>query len=103
QTQCVGCHAVSPDGVKLSFSLGGSTPGFFSLFDVAKVAPTASNFNTKFADMSTFSPDGSRMVTMSYGQLTLRTADQTLAIIQDNLFASVGEKASHPFWSPNGG
>src|SRR5262249_29380045 len=104
QDQCIGCHAVSPDGAKLSFSLGGSLPGFFSLFDVAATKPTASNFTDKFANMSTFSPDGSRMVTMAYGALTLRTADAGLAVVQDNLFtATVSEKMSHPFWSPSGG
>jgi Tol biopolymer transport system component len=104
QTQCIGCHAVSPDGAKLAFSLGGSTPGFFSLFDVATTAPTQSSFADKFADMATFSPDGSRMVSMSYGKLTLRVADASLRPIQDDLFAgAVGEKVSHPFWSPAGG
>jgi hypothetical protein len=104
QTQCIGCHAISPDGAKLAFSLGGSTPGFFSLFDVATAKPTQSTFADKFADMSTFSPDGSRLVSMSYGKLTLRTADGSLGVIEDNLFAdAVGEKVSHPFWGPGGG
>lgn len=104
QPQCIGCHAVSPDGAKLSFSLGGSTPGFFSLFDVATTQPTQSRFTDKFADMSTFSPDGARMVTMSYGKLTLRTADASLAVVADDLFATtVNEKMSHPFWGPSGG
>lgn len=103
QTQCIGCHAISPDGAKLSFALGGSTPGFFSLFDVATTAPTQSKFDN-FAGMSTFSPDGSRMVTMSYGKLTLRTADATLGAVSDGLFATtIQEKMSHPFWSPTGG
>ena len=103
QAQCIGCHAVSPDGAKLAFSLGGSTPGFFSLFDVGTTTPTQSMFTAKFADMSTFSPDGSRMVTMSYGKLTLRSGDSSLAVVQDNLFAdTVLEKVSHPFWSPSG-
>ena len=104
QYQCIGCHAVSPDGSKLAFSLGGSTPGFFSLFDVATTQPMQSSFADKFADMSTFSPDGSRLVSMSYGRLTLRTADATLGVVADNLFtATVSEKMSHPFWSPTGG
>ncbi|MBC7977581.1 MAG: hypothetical protein H7138_21605, partial [Myxococcales bacterium] len=103
QPQCIGCHAVSPDGAKLAFSLGGSTPGFFSLFDVATTQPTQSKLTDKFAGMATFSPDGSRMVSMAYGKLTLRTADATLGVVQDELFAGVGEKVSHPFWSPAGG
>jgi hypothetical protein len=44
------------------------------------------------------------MVSMSYGKLTLRTADSSLGVIQDDLFAdAVGERVSHPFWSPAGG
>ena len=103
QTQCIGCHSVSPDGSKMAFSLGGSTPGFFSLYDVAGTDPLVSNFTNKFADMSTFSPDGSTMVTMSYGDLTLRAGDNSLRVIEDGLFSStVTEKMSHPAWSPSG-
>ena len=102
QTQCIGCHAVSPDGSKLSFSLGGSLPGYFSLFDVAKTTPIATDMTNKFAVMSTFSPDGSNEVTMSYGDLTMRTADDTLGIVTDPLFPEVTEQKSHPFWSPSG-
>ncbi|HET9621963.1 MAG TPA: hypothetical protein VFP84_11390 [Kofleriaceae bacterium] len=102
--QCIGCHALSPDGAKLSFSMGGSTGGYYALFDVATTTAIQTNLTQKFADMATFSPDGSRVVTMSYGQLTLRHADTTLGVIADNLFAAdVGEKVSHPFWSPGGG
>jgi hypothetical protein len=63
-----------------------------------------SETNQQFAGMSTFSPDGSRVVTMDHGKLTLRVADSTLGVVQDNLFASDirGEKLSHPFWGPSG-
>lgn len=102
QTQCVGCHAVSPDGAKLSFSLGGSTPGFYSLYDVASRTATSTKMTDKFADMATFSKDGSRLITMSYGALTLRAADASLAASANDLFPEVTEKKSHPFWSPAG-
>ncbi len=103
QTQCIGCHAVSPDGSKLSFSLGGSLPGYFSLYAVAQKTATGTSFADKFAVMSTYSADAARMVTGSYGKLTLRTADSTLAAITDDLFAAeVSERKTHPFWSPSG-
>jgi hypothetical protein len=106
-TQCVGCHAVSPDGAKLSFSMGGSQPGYFSVFDVAttkSLLPASGLTAKKFAGMSTFSPDGSRIVTMEYGNLSLRTADAGLGMIQDHLFTDqITEQMSHPFWSPTGG
>jgi hypothetical protein len=102
--QCIGCHALSPDGKKLSFSMGGSTAGYYSLYDVATTAPIQTELTSRYADMATFSPDGTRAVTMTYGQLTLRTADATLGVVTDNLFAAqINEKLSHPFWSPSGG
>jgi hypothetical protein len=101
--QCIGCHALSPDGKKMSFSMGGSTAGYYSLYDVATTTPIQTELSQRYADMATFSPDGSRAVTMTYGQLTLRAADATLGVVTDNLFAAqVGEKLSHPFWSPSG-
>ncbi|MDB4970888.1 MAG: hypothetical protein JWN44_6577 [Myxococcales bacterium] len=103
EQQCIGCHAVSPDGQKLAFSLGGSLPGFFSLFDVGKRAAVATKTNARFVNMTTFSPDGSLMVNMTYGKLALRTADQTVAVVQSDLFAAdVKESVSHPFWSRDG-
>lgn len=103
-TQCIGCHAVSPDGAKLSFGLGGSLPGYFSLYDVATRAPTASRITagTPFANMATFNADGSRAITGSYGTLSLRAADASLAASVDALFPDVTESKSHPFWSPSG-
>jgi len=104
QTQCIGCHAVSPDGTKLAFSLGGSLPGYYSLFDVASRSATATEMPaTPFAEMTTFSPSGNRAITMNYGDLSLRAADATLGMDSDALFPEVTEKKSHPFWSPSGG
>jgi hypothetical protein len=103
QTQCIGCHALSHDGTQLSFSLGGSLPGYFSLYDVAAQTATASNFTNEFAIMSTFSADGSSEITSSYGVFTLRQANSTLDTITTNLMASdISEELSHPFWSQSG-
>ncbi|HEY0254896.1 MAG TPA: hypothetical protein VGC41_25395, partial [Kofleriaceae bacterium] len=102
QSQCIGCHAVSPDGAKMSFALGGSTPGYFSELDVATKTPIANEMQGDFAGMSTFAPDGSSLVTMRKGVLTLRTGDTTLAAMQPPLFSEVTEEKSHPFWSPSG-
>jgi hypothetical protein len=103
QTQCIGCHAVSQDGRKLAFSLAGSLPGYFSLFDVAKRAPIATRMTDRFINMTTFSPDGSLMVNMTYGKLALRTADASLTVVTADLFsADVKESVSHPFWSRGG-
>ncbi|HEY1812848.1 MAG TPA: hypothetical protein VGG74_10910 [Kofleriaceae bacterium] len=112
QTQCIGCHAVSKDGTKLAFSLGGSIPGYYSLYDVASVSATATEMGSNtppFAEMTTFSPDGTREITMNYGDLSLRAADSTLGMQTDAMFqtevqteAGSGEKESQPFWSPTG-
>jgi hypothetical protein len=103
QPQCIGCHALSPMGDKVSFSLGGSLPGYFSLYDAATVSATATNFSNEFAIMSTFSPDSSREITGSYGTLTLRQADASLAADGSGLLADqIDEKLSHPAWSSSG-
>lgn len=102
QTQCIGCHAVSPDGSKLAFSLGGSTPGYFSNYDVATKSAMATEM-TSFAGMATYSPDGSNLVTMRSGVLTLRAGDSSLMAEQTPLFQEVTDASkSHPFWSPSG-
>nr|HEX4316092.1 hypothetical protein [Kofleriaceae bacterium] len=102
QPQCIGCHSLSPDGKQLAFSMGGSLPGYYALYDVATRTATATNFTDKFANMSTFSPDGSRAITMAYGDLTLRTTDASLTTVRDGLFPQIAEQKSHPFWSPQG-
>ncbi|MFT3699239.1 MAG: hypothetical protein QM831_39190 [Kofleriaceae bacterium] len=103
QSQCIGCHAVSPDGAKMSFALGGSTPGYFSEFDVASKTAIANEMQGDFAGMSTFSPDGSSIVTMRKGTLTLRAGDASLAAEDTPLFPEVTDTGkSHPFWSPSG-
>jgi hypothetical protein len=67
------------------------------------VTATATNFTNEFAIMSTFSPDSSREITGSYGVLTLRQADSTLAALGSNLLADqISEELSHPAWSSSG-
>ncbi len=101
---CAGCHAVSRDGKKLALTFGGSDASSFELVDVAKKSAIAlRNTDTKgFATMTTFSPDGARLVNSFRGQLTLRTADDKLTAL-GTLFADTTDEAkTHPFWSPNG-
>ena len=103
-SQCVGCHAVSGDGTKMAFGLGGSTPGYWSLYDVASQKATISEISsTPYAEMSTFSPDGSRVMTMNHGKLSMQAADASLAMDAADMFPEVTDASkSHPFWSPGG-
>lgn len=97
---CVGCHTISPDGSKLSLTIGGSFPGDFMLIDIATRTRTVVK-NEEFATLSAFDPTGQRIVTAYRGDLTLRGADMTLAD-QGPVLASVAEKKTDIFWSPDG-
>ncbi len=103
QSQCIGCHAISPDGSKLSFSLGGSLTGYFSDYDVATKTAMATKMPAAYASMSTFSPDGANLVTMLQGELTMTVGDASLTKVSTApLFPEVTENKSHAFWSPSG-
>lgn len=102
QSQCIGCHAVSPDGTRMAFSLGGSLTGYFSNYDVATKQAVSTQMTDRFAGMSSFSPDGSKLVTMSYGTLTLRHGNASLDTMTTPLFPEVTEQKTHPFWGPSG-
>ena len=117
--RCVGCHAISFDGKTMAFSIGGSAASSFALLDIgtttlAVLDPAASNPTStgldalkknrkgNFATFTTIGPDGTRMVTMYRGNLTLRTVPDLLAQ-RDMLFSTAtGERKTDPFWSADG-
>lgn len=103
QKPCAGCHSVSRDGTKLALTFGGSDPSDFALIDVASKKPIAVKNQDKngYATMTTFSPDGERLVNSFRGKLYLRGADKTLAEM-GTLLDSSPESKSHPFWAPDG-
>ncbi len=101
---CVGCHAISADGKKMGLTFGGSDPSSFALMDIAKKEFIAkkNTLSSGYATVTTFSPDGARLVNGFRGQLLLRQADATLADIGGPLFPTVGEMLAAPYWSGDG-
>jgi hypothetical protein len=120
--QCIGCHAISQSGSKLGITIGGTSVqtepdgkaggglgSWFALVNVADKIPIAARIVNSmnqflpsgFADITTFSSDGSNMVQMLQGSLFLRTADANLTSTGP-LFASITESLTQPNWSFDG-
>ena len=99
--RCVGCHALSRDGSKVAFTFydiggGGVT---MSLGDVAATNPTAQQAAAgNNVAQSTFSPDGTRLITQFAGKLELRDGT-TGAKLAD---VPTSGAALYPDWSPDG-
>jgi hypothetical protein len=104
QHSCVGCHSISRDGNKIALSFGGSLPAAFELVDVATKTPIIQKLDgdTGYASMTTFSPDGTRMINSYKGALLLRTADANAQELGTLFAADTQENKSHAFWSPTG-
>jgi hypothetical protein len=117
--RCIGCHAISPDGKYMAFSIGGADASSWALLNIAspptlnELDPTAYPQATavldilkryrkgNFATFTTFGPKSDRMVNMYRGKLTLRGVPD-LAVARDDLFAAAtSERKSDPFWSPD--
>ncbi len=92
---CVGCHALSRDGSKISLAY---TKTDFTLGLVAATDPTKSLAPAEPAASSTFNPDGTRLLTSFGGRLVLRDG-VTGAKLKD--IATSGT-AFFPDWSPDG-
>ncbi|MGZ3427601.1 MAG: hypothetical protein ACXVCV_13175, partial [Polyangia bacterium] len=101
---CVGCHAITHDGKRMALTIGGSSPSDWKLLDVSSLSRLAlrNQGPDGFATETTFSPDGSRMVNMYRGDLTLRGTDASLANQGPILTTSVPEKKTDAFWSSDG-
>jgi hypothetical protein len=117
-SQCIGCHAISRDGTKMGFVIGGAAVltapngsngggngSWFGLMDVANKTPisarvadsTGQFLKPGFATLTTFSSSGDDMVQELQGQLFLRTADVNLT--STPLFPSMTESLTEPYWS----
>jgi hypothetical protein len=94
---CTGCHALSADGTRLATVLGGSHIADVLLLDVARRSVTASKIQ-RWAQLLSFSPDGTRLVASRDGAMRLLSGD-TLDSLDD---LTTGGLATHPAWSPTG-
>jgi TolB protein len=96
--QCVGCHSISLDGTRLYVRRGGGDLNQFTVLDVATRAELFPYSATLVASMASFSPDGSKVLTASGGDLTVRDAPTGMALAS----VLVPGRLSHPAWSPLG-
>lgn len=99
---CVGCHAVSRDGTRISIGTDMPTTTF-QVFDVAtrtrQFQLTGSgSFFPEQPNFATFSPDAAQIATSYLTGLTIRDAT-TGVVIEDRVG---GGPAAHPEWSPDG-
>lgn len=117
-SQCIGCHAISPDGKTMALTIGGSATSSLALLDIATktlleldpaAAPaTATGVEAlkRFRKLDTttftaFGPGGDVMVNMYRGQLTVRAVNPSLAT-QGTVLGGVTEYKTDPFWSLDG-
>jgi hypothetical protein len=117
-SQCIGCHAITPDGKTMALTIGGSAPSNLGLLDIASkrlleldpaAAPAGATGveglkryrKVDTATFTAFGPRGDVMVNMYRGQLTLRAVDASLAV-QGPILAGVTEMKTDPFWSFDG-
>jgi hypothetical protein len=104
-TACVGCHAVSRDGKKVSAVFGGAD-GLAAMVDGANgnqyLLPPDATRQKYVWNFETFSPDAKQMITNWAGKLQLRdgTTGQLIMDIPQNLYGA--KEAVMPEWSPDG-
>ncbi len=101
--ECVGCHAVSRDGCRVAFTYnkGTGSLGIVDAVDSSRVYLPPNRENTSF---QTWSPDGTRLMTLLRGELILRDAvGAEVARVPRNFVGPSGRNdAVHPEWSPDG-
>ncbi len=114
--QCVGCHALSPDGTKLVGSVGGQNNGGMVLMDLETFTPlrNESAAGDRVLQFATFAPDGNTLAAVYgddpdlpvYGDLLLfdtrctPDAMDTCGVMTGRIPLG-GREASHPDWSPD--
>jgi Tol biopolymer transport system component len=114
--QCVGCHALSPDGSKLVGSVGGQNNGGMLLFDLEEGMPlrNATAEDDHILQFASFAPDGNELVGVygddrdleDFGDLQIFDTRCTPGTMdscgqQVDTVELEGE-ASHPDWAPDG-
>jgi hypothetical protein len=101
---CIGCHGVSRDGKKVAavFNLPDGYAGIVDGADPKKyiLEPIESD-GARLWNFASFSPDGSRMITVWNGTLSLRDGT-TGKLIKNVPGAMLGGRAAMPEWSPDG-
>jgi WD40-like Beta Propeller Repeat len=97
-TKCVGCHAISRDGKQMAFGYDGE---FLRSVELAEMTPILTT-PARPMGWTTFSPDGSMIVTADKGTLTLRDAASGNPIGPNSGRLPIASRATHPDWAPDG-
>ncbi|MBX3159516.1 MAG: PD40 domain-containing protein [Deltaproteobacteria bacterium] len=98
---CMGCHTLSRDGSKIALTIDGGD-GRGTVYDVAdrRVMVPFDSGTPAYWNFATFSPDGTRLLTVKNGLMSLRATEggAELAPIPNR----AGKLATHPEISPDG-
>lgn len=97
---CMGCHALSRDGTKIAITIDGAG-GRGSIWNVADRTPLVDiTTNPTYWNMSAFTPDSSKLLTVTDGIMSLR--DTNGGAIIGAVTNTLGMTATHPDFSPDG-
>ena len=106
--QCVGCHALSPDGKRMVAEAGGQDSGAVLLLDVASQMPIVPFDSTPKSTFESWDPTGQKFVGV-YGDagatdFNLRIFDGASGMVLEDIAGSgsSAHPADHPDWSPDG-
>jgi len=95
--RCVACHVLSRDGTRMAVTYDGGD-GAAGMYDVGARTETLVGDGTYHWNFAAFEPDGSRILTVSHGVMTLRD----VATGADLGTVPTGGYASHPDFKPSG-
>src|SRR5690606_1785799 len=103
-TTCYGCHALSPDGTRMSLSQQGQYNGELTILDVETQDELLSASGAAREQFQAWDPTSS-MFAAIYGDdeppdthIRIRDGD-TGAVLEE---LDIGQEVSHPHWSPAG-
>ncbi len=101
---CVGCHAVSRDGKKVAVEFGGGDAyvGILDGSNGSKYLMPIDKTQTNTWNFSSYSPDGSKLIAVSKGTLSVRDGTTGALIQKVDPAWWGGFKATTPEWSPDG-
>lgn len=95
---CIGCHTLSKDGTKIAMTID-SGDGRGAMFDVGdRSILIPFDTNTQRWNFATFNTDNTKLVTVSAGQMVLRSAAGTILTTIPN---TSGQLSTHPELSPD--
>ncbi|MDP3276832.1 MAG: hypothetical protein Q8Q09_16650 [Deltaproteobacteria bacterium] len=92
---CVGCHALSRDGTRMSVGRGIPGPAVSSTYDVMSRMTVGGNYGSNFG---TFSPDNAKLLTSNGATLTVVDTMTGMAVSG----FPTGTQGTQPDWSPDG-